>query len=157
MTNQLVPAAKPYGPPYAADRAWEPAGRDEWNLDAMRDGYTHALEAALKRDETKHPELAQPAHPGVEVPHFRSNRLPIDTDIVTEVMALHDDDLETVARFRRDTAEIFSGPYARQCLDAFQQDIIDAVHEAGMWDSATAARWTNHHKAIQDMGARWLP
>ena len=158
MTKQLELARPPYGPPYAAERAWEPDGRDDWVLRAMRAGLTHSVEGAIMMDEQRHPELREFAHPGVEVVHFRSNRLrgsAIDTDIAGSVMYMSLDDIEKFAKHRHEVAEDWDH-YPRACLDAFQQDIIDHIDEAGMWDRAATARWKAHKEAVAAHVDRWL-
>jgi hypothetical protein len=156
MTKQLELAKPPYMPPYAADRAWEPDGRDEWIVDAMRHGFTDALEASIRMDE-RDPELRRPS--GVEMVRFRSNRIggsqAIDGGIVDQVMAMTDEEIENQAQWRHDNAEQLAG-YPRACLDAFQQDIINAVDEAGQWDKAAAARWADAIASSRALTARWF-
>lgn len=110
---------KPYGPPFWEERAWDPTGRDDWILHAMRAGLVDALVASIKMDE-QNPESCRPV--GVEAVRFRSNRLPIDGDIVSSVMDMDDQDVEKAARWRRDNADQLNG-YPRACLDAFASDI----------------------------------
>ena len=155
MTKQLELARPPYTPPYAAERAWEPDGRDDWILHAMRAGLTDALEASIKMDE-RNPEMRQQV--GVETVRFRSNRLrgsSIDADIVNRVMALELDEIEELGRWRHDNADELDA-YPRACLDAFQQDITTAVDEAGQWDKTMAVRWGEAVRASHVVAVRWL-
>ena len=155
MTKQLELAYR-YHQPYAAARAWEPDGRDDWTLYAMRAGLTDALEASIKIDERNNPEMRQPV--GTETVRFRSNRLrgsSIDTDIAHQVWNLPDEYVELRAQHRHDTAEDWDN-YPRTVLDAFQQDIINAVDEAGVWDRAAAARWADAAASSRALTARWF-
>jgi hypothetical protein len=155
MTKQLELAKPPYTPPYAADRAWEPDGRDDWILHAMRAGLVDALEAAIKMDE-RNPDMRQPV--GVETVRFRSNRLrggSIDTDIVSGVMNTPLEFIEAAAQWRHEDANEWES-YPRACLDAFNQDIITAVDEAGRWDKAAAARWADATASSRALTGRWF-
>ena len=116
--NQLAIPTAPYGPPYASDRAWQADGRDEWILDAMRSGLADALEASIKMDE-RDPEMRKPR--GVQIIHFRSNRLPVDGDIADIVWALGDKEIEILARWRHDNSEQLN-EYPRTVVDEFVKD-----------------------------------
>ena len=119
--NQLAISTPPYGPPYAADRAWQADGRDEWILDAMRAGFANALDDSITMDILRNPELGKPAHPGIEVTHFRSNRVPIDADIATDVWAMKNSEVEKMARWRHGNTEQLN-EYPRTVLDEFAKD-----------------------------------
>ena len=155
MTKQLELAKPPYSQPYASERAWEPDGRDDWILHAMRAGLTDALEASIKMDE-RNPDMRQPA--GVEKVRFRSNRLrggSIDADIVLNVKFMSLEGIEAQAQWRHDNHYELDA-YPRACLDAFQQDITTAVDEAGQWDKAAAARWADAFASNRALTARWF-
>lgn len=162
MTKQIELATKPYGPPFAADRAWQAEDREGWTLDAMRDGFIDVLDAVVKIDEHR-AEMREPAHPGIEVTHFRSNRISgsraIDAEIVIFVMAMTVDDdeneIEKIAQWRRETADQFNA-YPRAVLDAFHTDVIGRVEEAGEYDKLMAQRWANAWYEMESPAARWL-
>jgi hypothetical protein len=155
MTSKELATVDPYAPPFWDERAWQPDGRDQWILHAMRAGLVDALIAAIKMDE-RNPDMRQPV--GVETVRFRSNRLrggSIDTDIVAQVWALSDKDIEELAQDRHETAEDWDH-YPRAVLDAFQQDIVDAVFTAGLEDKAAAARWADATASSRSLTARWF-
>jgi len=126
-----------YAPPFWDERAWQPGERDGWILEAIRGGFTDVLEAAIRMDE-RDPELRRPV--GVERIQFRSHRVPIDAEIVIHVMSMSAKDIEKQAQWRRDNTDQLDA-YPRAVLDAFNQDIVDAVDDAGRWDRAAAQRW----------------
>lgn len=138
--------------PFWEERAWALGDQDNWTLDAMRHGFTDALEAAVRMDE-RDPELCRPS--GVERVRFRSNRLPIDADIVERVRAMETEDIEKQAQWRRDNAEQLTA-YPRAALDAFAKDITSAVEAAGEWDRKAAERWRAHREAVAEPVNRWL-
>ena len=149
--SKALATIEEYAPPLWEQRAWEPDGRDDWILDAMRHGFTDALEAAVRMDE-RDPELRRQV--GVEGIRFRSNRLPIDTDIVERVWPMEPEDVEKQAQWRRDNAEQLTA-YPRAVLDAFAADITYAVEAAGRWDRQAAERWQAHREAVAEPVNRW--
>ena len=153
-TKQVQVATPPYMPPYARERAW--GDDDEWSVVGMRDGFTMALDAGVQMEERKPDTLK---NVGGDRVRWRSNRIAgvgsIDQDIVDRVMAMEDAEVEEVARWRRDHAEEI-GNHPRLVLDAFANDIVWAVEDAGQWDKAAAERWQAHREAVAAPAARWL-
>ena len=153
MTTKELATIAEHTPPYWNERAWQPDGRDEWTLTAMRAGKAHILESIIEMDILKNPELGEPV--GREITHFRSNRAPIDGELVDWVMGMDLETVEKQALWRRDNTNQLDN-YPRAVLDVFAQDIVAAVDEAGLWDRGVARRWFDAFMSNRALTTRWL-